>query len=322
MTDLWGWEDADRELGQTVPVRADLDRPERDGDERDRDQRDRDESPETGDAGAGGPARPRPGHPGVTERLTDEARFAIGTLTRLPVPAPSRLDPVTAGRGLQWAPLVGTALGLVSGLVLFVFPVDLLARLLSATIVVALAAWLTRGLHWDGLADLADGLGSGAPAERARAIMKRSDIGPFGVLVMTLVLLMQVLCLAQLPATTPAYAGWVLAMTLSRLALVAACGPWGRAASAGGLGALVVGAVSRTGVGIALGCALGVAALAAALGPLPMTFTMLWAPAAALATAGAVGVLARRRLDGLTGDVLGAVVELATLATLLSLVLR
>ena len=302
MTDLWGWEEAARDLGEAEPA-GDGETSSKPRDERVPDQPGRDAA-----------------HP--AERLTDEARFVIGTLTRLPVPAPAQLDSRTAGRGLQWAPLVGAALGLASGLPLFVFPVDLLARLLSATIVVALAAWLTRGLHWDGLADLADGLGSGAPAERARAIMKRSDIGPFGVLVMTLVLLMQVLCLAQLPATTPAYAGWVLAMALGRFGLVAACGPWGRAASADGLGALVVGSVSRAGVLLAAGSALAVGALAAGLGPLPATFAMLWAPAAALATAGGVGLLARRRLDGLTGDVLGAIVELATLAALVTLVLR
>ena len=136
-------------------------------------------------------------------RLPDSARFAVGTFTRLPVPPPLVLDRAAAGRGLVWAPVVGAGLGVVSGLPLLVTGVDLIARLLSATMVVGLAAWLTRGLHWDGLADLADGLGSGAPAERARAIMARSDIGPFGVLVMVLVLLMQILSLAQLPAEPP-----------------------------------------------------------------------------------------------------------------------
>jgi adenosylcobinamide-GDP ribazoletransferase len=265
--------------------------------------------------------RRNPGHRPSGEALPDEARFALGTFTRIPVPPPRQLDRRIAGRGLAWAPLVGAALGLASGVPLLVMQVDLLGQLLSATIVIALASWLSRGLHWDGLADLADGLASGAPPERARAIMRRSDIGPFGVLVLVLVLLMQVLCLAQLPATAPAYAGWVLAMTLGRLAVVSACGPWGRAAGPDGLGALVVGAVSRSGVTAGAASALTVAALATGLGPLPSVTAMLWAPAAAVAAAAAVSLIARRRLGGLTGDVLGAIVELATLAGLLTLVL-
>ncbi|WP_240499381.1 adenosylcobinamide-GDP ribazoletransferase, partial [Streptomyces prasinus] len=68
---------------------------------------------------------------------------------------------------------------------------------LAAVATVAVPAVLTRGLHLDGLADVADGLGSGKPAGDALRIMKQSDIGPFGVLTLVLVLLAQVAALAQ-----------------------------------------------------------------------------------------------------------------------------
>ena len=64
----------------------------------------------------------------------------------------------------------------------------------------AALALLTRGLHLDGLADLADGLGSGQPAATALDIMRRSDIGPFGTVTLVLVLLTQVAALAHAEA--------------------------------------------------------------------------------------------------------------------------
>ncbi|NEC49139.1 adenosylcobinamide-GDP ribazoletransferase, partial [Actinospica acidiphila] len=77
-------------------------------------------------------------------------------------------------------------------------------------------AALTRGLHLDGLADTADGLGSGRPAEDALRIMKQSDVGPFGVLTLVLVLLVQVAALAQ--AYGGSWARGVLAAVVSAVA--------------------------------------------------------------------------------------------------------
>lgn len=253
--------------------------------------------------------------------LRDELRFAVGTYTRIPVPAPVVVDAPTAGRALALGPLVGAAVGLVSGLPLLVTHADLLARLLSATIVVAAAAWLTRALHWDGLADLADGLGSRADPTRALEIMRRSDIGPFGVLTVVLTLALQVIAVALLPAGWPALAGWTLAMSLSRLAVAVACGPWSRPARSGGLGALVTGAVTGPWLAVACGLALTVAGAVVAAGHLPWAVGLLWAPLAAVAVAGVLTRIAARRLGGTTGDVLGATCELATTAALLVMVL-
>jgi adenosylcobinamide-GDP ribazoletransferase len=252
----------------------------------------------------------------------DPIRFAVGTFTRLPVPPPIGLDATVAGRGMALAPAVGAAIGLVSGALLLVTGVDLVARLLSATLVVALAAWITRGLHWDGLADVADGLGSGAPPERAREIMRRSDIGPFGVLALGFTVALQVLSIAQLPAGAPALAAWVLAVALGRLAVAVACGPWGRASRPDGLGATVIGSVTPARLVVAGALAPVVAGVAAATGPRPWATALLWGPLAAVGVALALGGLAQRRFGGSSGDVLGATTELATLAVLLVLALQ
>ena len=253
---------------------------------------------------------------------SDPIRFAVGTFTRLPVPPPTEVDASVAGRGVALAPLVGAGIGMVSGALLLVTGVDLVARLLSATLVVALAAWITRGLHWDGLADVADGLGSAAPPERAREIMRRSDIGPFGVLVLGFTIALQVLCLAQLPAGAPTLAAWVLAVALGRLAVGVACGPWVHPARAEGLGAMVIGSVTPARLVIAGALAAAVAVSATRGGPLPWSAALLWGPIAAVGVALGLGWLAQRRFGGSTGDVLGATAELATVAVLLVLALQ
>ena len=251
----------------------------------------------------------------------DPLRFAIGTYTRVPVASPATVDAPVVGRGLALGPLVGAALALASGALLLVTGVDLIARVLSAVLVVALAAWLTRGLHWDGLADTADGLGSAAPPEQARAIMRRSDIGPFGVLTLVLTILVQALSLAQLPAGSAALAGWVLAVTLGRLAAAMACGPWFGPARRDGLGAVAIGSVTPRRLGLAVALTAVVAVAAALAGPLPAGRTLIGCTVAAVLVAVGLGLVARRRLGGSTGDVLGATVELSTTGALLVLAL-
>ncbi|MDG4863621.1 adenosylcobinamide-GDP ribazoletransferase, partial [Streptomyces sp. T-3] len=129
--------------------------------------------------------------------LAHGIRFAFGTLTVLPVRV-TRWDRGAARAGMLCAPLAGLVVGLfaaaLGGLLLLLGAGPLVAAAATA----AVPAVLTRGLHLDGIADTADGLGSGKPAEEALQIMKRSDIGPFGVITLFFVLLAQVAVLCQL----------------------------------------------------------------------------------------------------------------------------
>ncbi|NBM21228.1 adenosylcobinamide-GDP ribazoletransferase, partial [Streptomyces sp. GC420] len=124
-------------------------------------------------------------------------RFAFGTLTVIPVRV-TRWDRDAARAGMLCAPLAGLLLGLLAGALGGLVLVCGGGAPLAAVATVAVPAVLTRGLHLDGLADTADGLGSGKPAEDALRIMKQSDIGPFGVITLVLVLLAQVAALAEL----------------------------------------------------------------------------------------------------------------------------
>ncbi|MET7457574.1 adenosylcobinamide-GDP ribazoletransferase, partial [Streptomyces sp. NPDC005574] len=127
----------------------------------------------------------------------DGLRFAFGTLTALPVRV-TRWDREAARGGMLCAPLAGLAVGACAAAVGLLLLFLGAGAPLAAVATAAVPAALTRGLHLDGLADTADGLGSGKPAEDALRIMKQSDIGPFGVLTLVLVLLGQVAALAQL----------------------------------------------------------------------------------------------------------------------------
>ena len=245
-------------------------------------------------------------------------RLALGTLTVLPVRAPV-VDRQVAGRAMALAPLVGLLLALPALLLLAVLAEAQVSPLLAAVLVVGLIALLTRGLHLDGLADTADGLGSGKPALEALEVMRRGDVGPFGVVTLVLVLGVQVAALAQLVASNLGGVGVVAAVVVSRLALPLACSEGVPAARGDGLGAVVAGTVSRGRALVAVLLAYAALLLSALLIGSPLAVVAL-APLGLLAGL-ALGRRAVRRLGGVTGDVLGAVVEATAAGTLVALCL-
>ena len=245
-------------------------------------------------------------------------RLALGTLTVLPVRAPV-VDRRVAGRAMVLAPLVGLVLALPALVLLGLLAEAQVSPLVAATLVVGLLALLTRGLHLDGLADTADGLGSGKPPLEALEVMRRGDVGPFGVVTLVLVLLVQVAALAQLVGSNLGGLGVVAALTVSRLALPLACSVGIPAARGDGLGAVVAGTVSRGMALVAVLLAYATLLTAALLLASPLEAVVL-APFGLLAGL-ALGWRAVRRLGGVTGDVLGAVVEATFTGTLLALCL-
>lgn len=230
----------------------------------------------------------------------------------LRVPPPRRVDAGVGRVAMLAAPAVGLVLAALAALVAAAADAAGLASLPVAGLALASLALLTRGLHLDGLADLADGLGSARPAAGALEVMKRSDVGPFGVVTLVLTLLLQAAALAQAwdVSRPQGLAVLAVAVVTGRSAITLACRRGVPAARPGGLGATVAGTVP---------------VLGAVLVPLVVAGTAaLVRPALALAVA--VGLLAallleRRavhRLGGVTGDVLGALCEVATTAALLT----
>ncbi|WP_435866127.1 adenosylcobinamide-GDP ribazoletransferase [Streptomyces xinghaiensis] len=263
------------------------------------------------DSPAGGPASP-----------DDALRFAFGTLTALPVRV-TRWDRTAARGGMVCAPVAGAVLGLCAGALGGVLLLLGAGPLVAAVAGVAVPAALTRGLHLDGLADTADGLGSGRPAGEALRIMKQPDVGPFGVVTLVLVLFAQTAALAELYADGWAAGAAALAVTAAaaRCALTLASRAGVPAARPEGLGAAVAGVVPvRTALTVAAVTAVVCAAAGALLGP----WAALRAVLAVLAALGAAELLLRHcrsRFGGVTGDVFGALAETAATAALIVLVL-
>nr|WP_202447028.1 adenosylcobinamide-GDP ribazoletransferase [Streptomyces sp. SID5468] len=249
-------------------------------------------------------------------------RFAFGTLTVLPVRV-ARWDRAAGRAGMLAAPLVGVVAGAVAGAAGAAVVVAGGGALLGAVAAAAVPAALTRGLHLDGLADTADGLGSGKPADEALRVMKQSDIGPFGVLTLVLVLLAQVAALCAAFGRGPLYGllAAVVSAATARTAMSLACRSGVPAARRDGLGVVVAGTVPVAG---AVAVAVATVAVAGAAGLFFGVVGAVRAGAAALLGLAAAEVLSRRcrsRLGGVTGDVFGALCETAATVALFVLAL-
>lgn len=251
--------------------------------------------------------------------------MALSLFTAIPAGVSGELDDETAARAIRWLPAVGVLLGGIGACVLLGTGLSGSGlgtepgtrRLLGAALAVAVIAAATGGLHLDGLADTADGLGSRRPAADALAIMRRSDIGPMGVAALVLTLLVQVTALAAVPRAPLAAAALVLAEVTGRVSVVAATSS--PAARPGGFGALVAG--RTTGLDRALTA--GVLVVAATAAGLTAGGPALAARWLAVAVAGlAAGRLlqrtAERRLGGMTGDVFGAILQVSATTVLVA----
>ena len=228
-------------------------------------------------------------------------------LTIVPIPgaAPGRAD--AFGGAAVWFPVVGLGLGAVlvgvDRVTMLLFPA-LLAALLTVT------AWklLTGGLHLDGLADSLDGLAGRDPSQRL-AIMRDSRIGAFGAMGLILVLLLEIVAVSELP---PGLRGRTLLVVpvIARATpplLVRLFSP----AKSEGSGAAFSASVDWWAAPVAL-----LLALAVALTALQAPGALVFAISVACAVAIAWFIVAR--VSGITGDVLGAAIEVAELTGLLA----
>ena len=241
--------------------------------------------------------------------VRDAWLLATGTLTAVRVPPPSRVDRGVAGLAMLLAPLAVLPLGLAAAVVVLVAGGVGLPALATAYAVLVVLALGTRAFHWDGLADTADGLTASYSPARSLEVMRTGPVGPAGVVAVVLVSGLQASGLAAVVRHEQGW--WVIGLLVcaSRSALALACVRGVPAARADGLGVTHIGSVpvvaavaslllTAVGVGLA-GSGLG-AAWATVLGLVAMVAVVL-----------ALLLRCVRRLGGITGDVLGAAVEVS-----------
>lgn len=261
----------------------------------------------------------------ATADTIDGLRLGGGTFTRLPMTPPRVVDAAAGRVAMLSAPIWGLLLGGLAGALAGAAwwwlgrdgaPPDAAAGLCAVIGLTALA-WLSRGLHLDGLADTIDGFASMRRGADAFSVMRDPQVGALGAAGLVLILLTQISALAVVvTATSPAGIAAVMAAMglISRGVL-----PWavraGTPAADSGLGNAVVGSVPSAQAAVALTVTAAASAGLLIWTGLPVVAALLPCVAAAVAS-----ILLRRsaivRFGAVNGDVLGALVEVAAAGAL------
>jgi adenosylcobinamide-GDP ribazoletransferase len=229
-------------------------------------------------------------------------------LTRLPAAGRIVLGPDDVGRAGVFFPLAGAAIGALVGVVASSLD-GRLSAVLAAAIAVALEVLLTGAIHLDALADTADGLGAGT-RERALEVMRDPAVGAFGAVAVGLSLLVKTAGVAAVAAGPEPVVALAAVFAVSRAAPVALAWALPYAHPVAGSGAaLTTAAPGWPAAALVLAAGGAIAALG---------LRGVWLVLAGAVAAVVAGVVARRRLGGVTGDVLGASVELTALLALVA----
>ncbi len=238
---------------------------------------------------------------------------ALQFLTRLPLRLRSAPDLAAM---VVWFPLAGAVVGVLAGGV-GAAAFEWTSPLVAGALAVIASLLVTGAFHEDGLGDIADAFGGGYTVERRLEIMKDSRHGTYGVAAMCASIMIRIVAVGSMPSVATLFASLVAAHAIARGAAVAlmASVPLARHS---GLGA---------DYGQATTPATGAAAMlmASGIGALAVGWWVAPAVLAALVAAAAVGALARHKIGGISGDVLGAaeqVAECAALVVLGALALR
>ena len=247
---------------------------------------------------------------------------AIQFLTRLPVPPFKHYDPQWLHESSRHFPAVGLLVGLLCAGVFWLGSL-LFTPLVAAVLSTAFGIKLTGAFHEDGLADSCDGLGGGLTRERTLTIMKDSRLGTYGVLGLVSALLLKISLLTSMPIPMAVIA-LIIGHTASRLLCISLLSllPYGGEIEHAKAKPMAQQLTPIQGL-----YSSGWLILAIILVALILPNTMqqiglaqwLLAMILALIATDYMRRLLRRRLDGYTGDGLGATQQLSEIAIYIGL---
>ena len=228
----------------------------------------------------------------------------IQFLTRIPIQVELDVDEKDFLEGVIYFPLVGLIIGMFV-LSFYHLGFWLGGSLVAAVMAVAIEVFITGGLHLDGLGDTFDGIYSNRSKDRILEIMKDSRLGTNAALAIFITLLLKV---AFISSIYPPHAAVVLLLmpVFSKFSLVFAS-RYGKYARPNGMGNLYIGKVTNRQLQIAGAITLGFSLI----NPWAMPFLLISCLFSLLYIRHITG-----KIDGITGDTLGALCELTELVYL------
>jgi adenosylcobinamide-GDP ribazoletransferase len=238
---------------------------------------------------------------------------ALRFMTIIPVPSSdAAIEPDWLSRCARYFPVVGIGIGLVSAVVMLLAG-RIWSPVVASLLAVAASIIITGAMHEDGLADTADGLGGGASVEKRLAIMKDSRIGTYGTLALVFSLSLRVTALADMPAWAAAGA-LISAHAAARITPVFVMNALPYAGDTAAMKVSYVdasvGTHDRRFALVVVLCAL-----------LPLAWVSILSVISGLllgaALAAVVTQWGRQRINGYTGDVLGAIEQMFEIGFLL-----
>ena len=238
--------------------------------------------------------------------LFNALRMAFGFLTVLPVPQKKEWSDRDFGWSALFFPLTGAVIGSCAAVSFHLF-LKLFAKPAAAFLTLIVWILLSGGLHWDGLADCFDGFGCSASPERRLEIMKDPRLGTYGALGIICAVIMKWLCIRDYPGSDPllffALAGAAARWAMFALLSLPLANPNGLAAM------------------LKTHCPKHILLYAA---PLPLLLAVFYGRYGilylllSLVLAGLLGMIAKKKIGGINGDVLGFSIELAEIVLLLA----
>lgn len=237
-------------------------------------------------------------------------------MTRLPIGFDPKFDSDELGKGMRFFPVVGMVIGLVLFAAFWLLGYIIYSPMVMAVLLVIIEVVLTGGLHLDGLADTFDGIFSYRSKQKMLDIMKDSRLGTNGGLVLILYFFLKVALLVEASNSSPMPIMLLLSPVIARLNSVVNCGsaPYARATGMGktfvdhtdGLAVLIATIITAIFVG-------GAAYLFA------IPYEILIVIPVVMILGYLFAKLMTRKIGGITGDTLGAVVEISEIIAMLGM---